>query len=457
MVLSVFYCSVFYYCEMYKIDLNYKKTYTKWLNFRFRDELQYLGKRGLDSSSTNITYPPEHNFNDDIMKKYNYPINVGREYFDRFAEIKCVDKYELGYIEIVYNQAYDYDPQTDELYDEPHITRFALYGGPMKAFERYYNEFFFVGVTRYKLIDGEMNGKGECIVHRLTAEDNGYKIGDTLTFSDEKEQVSISLKISGIYSAYQTYSNIYLPSGFQIMGTGEVDLQWRGLIFGSTPYNRISYTKGSIKQKNVVFTDFDTVYYLYGDENEDADFIERHKFDNYTAWYKLDDINSLDEFKNAVSSYDYDENLGFYQEENVYKIYTRMIPEFMQVSLQYIVASVPIMISILIIVVILLVRERKRDIKIMYFLGCKKTTMIYSFAAELTAYIFILSLLSLPGGWLVKEMREWSNKYYKELNIPYNLNFPFLTFLFCTPLVLSLIAVAIITIYMMRKRNWSRQ
>ena len=444
-VLSLFVYAVSNYFTMSKSDTILKENNTQWVHFRFRDELQFLGDRSLSSESTSNISEPERNFVDDVMKQYNYVINADREYFDQFAEIDYVTDYNLGYMELVFAEAYDYDPSTNELYEEPITKRFALYGGAIDAYERYENEFHFNGITDYRIIEGEMYEPGECLVHRIIAEENGYKIGDSLTFTDESGNEVITLKISGIYSRYQTYDDIYLENAFQIMSSGEVDLQYRGLEFGSTPYNRINtYNNGSIRIKHIVFTDFDAVYNLYGSDS--------HEFDKYAAWYKLDSVYNFEEFKQTAETYDYDKNLGFYQEDHVYKILTRFAPGIRDASVYYIIGSIPVTILLLIVVIILFIRERKREITILYNLGCNKKQIIYSFAVETSMFVFIVSLLSIPMSWVMNLLNENMEIFYSFMKLKYAIPIETWIISFAAFIVLSLISAIVINIYITREK-----
>ena len=121
-----------------KSDRAYRESATL-VNFRFRDELQYRGMRGYDSSRVNFVDETE-NFNyDGEMEKYDYTVNMTRDYFDRFAGSDEVENYNLSYIEKVYSTAYEVNSGKNE--SRP----FALVGGKIDNFLSFRNEFFLNG------------------------------------------------------------------------------------------------------------------------------------------------------------------------------------------------------------------------------------------------------------------------------------------------------------------------
>jgi hypothetical protein len=437
-VLSVFACAVFYNLYFRKAETEMINKYLTQVQFRFRDELQYGGERGFyngmpkttifNPDGTEITYI----FNEDgSMDQYNYHSYAGRDYFDRFSAIEYIVDYDLGYMEVVYNGLDDKQPETNT---ETKDREFYLYGGSMISFDRYFADFC-GNAGRLRLTDGRENGAGECIIHRMTAENYGYKIGDTVTFTDKNGNTLVSLVISGFY----IYEDLQL---YEFL---EKDVTYRGIPFGSTPYFRIPAIL-----KNIVFTNFDTAYYAYGDESSEG-FAEHHEFDKYIAWYTLDSADNFDEFSTAASEFDYDKNFCFYAAETIYDNFGSQYTHYKGESAKYMTLMSLLSIFILTLTSILMIRERKREIGILYALGWEKRRIVYSLAVEMTVFVGFLAVLSSAGGYIMHKLNEMTYWYYRMLAIPYVLTPLFWFILFCTAIGTVFITTLILGALIFRK------
>lgn len=416
--------------------------YLTQVQFRFRDELQYLGERGYYNGmpkhiieNSDGTETIDFFNKDSSMDQYNYRIYAGRDFFDRFSTIEHVADYELGYMEVVYNRL---DDKQTEINTETNDSEFSLYGGFLISFDRYYVDFC-GNVGRLRLTDGRENGAGECIIHRMTAKNYGYKIGDIVTFTDKNGKKLVNLVISGFY-IYEEH---------QLNDFEEKDVTYGKIFFGSTPYYRLIAIL-----KNIVFTDFDTAYYAYGDESSEG-FAERHVFDKYIAWYRLDSVENLEEFRNAATKFDYDKNLGFYAAETIYKNFGSQYVYYKGDSVKYLTMMSLLSIFILTLTSILMIRERKREIGILYALGLEKRRIVYSLAVEMTVFVGSLAVLSSVGGYVIHKLREMTHIFYLNLALPYVLPAQFWIILICTTVgtvfITSLVMGAIIF-----KRNPAR-
>lgn len=166
------------------------------------------------------------------MDKYNYPVNVKKEFFEQFSGINHVKKLVLAYTEIISN-VYNINSDGDD-----YCNKTILYGGSLDGFDVVYEK-----RNTLVLTDGTLNEKGECLIHRLAAEKYNYNIGDYITYTDETGNVIGKLKISGFFKDSMEYKYGTFPES-----------ERRFFRIGSNPFFSEYYIFWYM-----VITDFDTV------------------------------------------------------------------------------------------------------------------------------------------------------------------------------------------------------
>ena len=144
-----------------------------------------------------------HRFNDDgTMSKYNIALHVKKDYFYRFKN-DLIEKFSLAYYEEVYG--FFADNLTAKSFPG------VLYGGELDKLTMYYCERYNI-MFRFRLCDGVMYEKGECLIHYLAAKEHGYSKGDMIKYFDDTGKPLGSLKISGFFASkkYDSESNGYI-------------------------------------------------------------------------------------------------------------------------------------------------------------------------------------------------------------------------------------------------------
>lgn len=196
---------------------------------------------------------------------------------------------------------------------------------------------------------------------------------------------------------YTRWANLRFKDELQYLGNKFYNSNTNGIFYGTkiTPENfNESMSKYNYEiyanreyfdrfQKIECVVDYElgyigTAYYLYGTEKIDKDFNIRHTFDSYCAWYKMSDIYKLNELRKSASIYDFDTNIGFYQENLTYRVLTNELLRSKNTFSEISITMFFLLILIFNIAVILLIRERRYEIRIMYVTGWKKKNIIQS-------------------------------------------------------------------------------
>lgn len=231
---SVLACALYYSTAMPVYMQEQKDLYMTHINLKFKKELQWNGNETFD-------YTVEGFNSDSSMDKYNKPIYVKKDFFEPFSGSEYVDRTVIAYTENVYGVFYDLEDNRQY--------RNLLYGGT-PADIKITSPSHMQG--ELILTDGELNKQGECLIHRLSAKEYGYKIGDYITYTDIDGKALGKLKISGFFGLINR----------RISDNTDNFVFW----VGSNPF-----FKNMVSIRRMIITDFDTVYYAYGnDENSSA-------------------------------------------------------------------------------------------------------------------------------------------------------------------------------------------
>ncbi|MGI6744232.1 MAG: hypothetical protein ACOX4O_11325 [Eubacteriales bacterium] len=375
-----------------KSDRAYRESATL-VNFRFRDELQYRGMRGYDSSRVNFVDETE-NFNyDGEMEKYDYTVNMTRDYFDRFAGSDEVENYNLSYIEKVYSTAYEVNSGKNE------SLPFALVGGKIDNFLSFRNEFFLNGYYSLILSSGRYPEAGECLISKQYAVENGLGEGSVIDFCGDDGDELLSLKVSGTYAFenrdYQTE-------------TGEVDLTYGGCPVGTTPYGRIH----GIRLKHFVFCSFNEAYYAYGDEDS-AGFSERHVFDKYIAWYRLDSPSGLEKLRGYAEALGHEEIFGFYPADRSYELFGEGYRLHYENMAELLVVFPALILLLAAAYALTAARFARREVKTFWRLGMREGDIKGSFAAANLIVPLVCVLPALPLTKPAKALYESGYAYLR--------------------------------------------
>jgi ABC-type antimicrobial peptide transport system permease subunit len=281
------------------------------------------------------------------------------------------------------------------------------------------------------LTDGKLNGKGECLIHNLSAAEYGYKIGDYITFNDKEGNQLGKLKITGFFEI--KYRNSVITH------------DWKFWI-GSNPF----YLNKINTFQRMIITDFNTVYYAYGNDENSKDFIERHEFNKYFAWYILDSPENYNAFIKETTNFNYDDMIGFHWD---YYKYDRATEVPLQViNAMNIFTAIALALSgiIIIILTVYMLNERRYETGILYSLGANKLKIIINYFCEYIIFILIISFLSIFTGKFFLNITLGNAPFLAVLNIDYVPGISFLLSLFGFSLIIVFMSVIIITVYILR-------
>ena len=344
------------------------------IEFRFRDELQYLQDRGKDETAVNYVDEKE-NFNaDGSMDGYDYDLTVSREYFEQFSDSPHISGMDLAYGCRVYAQmkgGHDFELSRKGL---------LLYGGEPDTLNLYLNEIMYRDFPReLQVAEGRKAepGAGECMLYRDMAEFNGLEIGDMISLQNESGDELIELKIVGLVVCNIDYGT----------HLAEEDLNFLGYRIGSMPYRRLKTTL-----LYHVFTDFDTAYEVYGSEN-DPEFARNHTFNNYIPMFRLTSSDAYSDFTAELPDYSYDSNLHFYPLSRACEPYLREYDE-RAALLTVMIAGILSLVTITVMMMLLL-KERHRETECLYALGIERKKIYCGWMIETAVFITVLSALAM--------------------------------------------------------------
>ena len=353
-----------------------------WVNFRFRDELQYRGNR-RDNSNNIYNVDETLNFNyDGGMVIYDYALETGRDYFDRFASLDGVVDYSLTYVEYIYRNALNSMDYEIDFY------KFGLAGGDPENYCRFVYEFDGAGYRSINIISGRMYATGECIINEYYAERDGISVGDELDFYSEDASPVITLTVSGIYSVYDDVKE------------KKHSMEHGPLYCGTMPYGR-----SDVYTQHAIFCTFDDAYTAYGDEGSEG-FSERHIFNKYIAFYRMKDGYSLEKLRESSKVFDYDENFGFYRADRGYEAYYDKYAYGIRVITTLIAFYMPLIAIIIICTRLFEVRRKRRELLILWRLGVKTKRLM---AGEALAAALLVLIGCIPAILLVWPIRVLIN------------------------------------------------
>ncbi len=373
-ILGFYFYGIVYYPIIRDYNQAITENYMSHVEFRFRDDLQYLQNRGKDETAVNYVNEAENFNSDGSMNIYDYDLVADREYFEQFARSPYISGMDLAYGCRVYAEM-----KSDHTL-EPARKGLVLYGGTLDTLNFYLNEMMYRDFPReLKVVEGReaIAGAGECMLYRDMAEYNGLKIGDRISLRNESGDDIIELKIVGMVECFINY------------GTHQKEEDVRQLAYriGSMPYRRLQTTL-----LYHVFTDFDTAYYLYGSEN-DSEFAQNHTFNHYIPIYRLFSSDAYTDFTAQLAEYSYDANLYFYPLSNAARPYLRDYDERAAV-LTVLTAGILSFVTITV-MMLLLLKERQRETDCLYAIGIEKRKIFAGWMIETAVFIAVLALLSM--------------------------------------------------------------
>ncbi|MDD4774234.1 MAG: ABC transporter permease [Eubacteriales bacterium] len=379
---------------------------------KFKKELQWNGNETLDYTVTGFN-------SDSSMDKYNKPIYVKKDFFKQFSSSEYVDRTVIAYTENVYGVFYDLEDNRQY--------RNLLYGGTLAD----------INITapshmndRLALTDGELNEQGECLIHRLSAKEYGYKIGDYITYTDIDGNKLGKLKISGFFG----FINDPVSDEY-------------GFVFwvGSNPFFR-----NMVNIQRMIITDFDTVYYAYENDEDSSTFTEQHEFNKYIAWYILNDGVNYDAFVNETENHDIDDTLDFYWDYGKYEREVHTPMQTINIANIFTIITLSLSGIIMTILTVYILNERRYETGILYSLGATKLTLIMNYLYEMIFYMVFIAFLSIFTGKFILNLTLANARFLSDLNINYTPGFPFLLRLFGFSMIIIFVSVIFVSAFILR-------
>ncbi|MBQ4354163.1 MAG: ABC transporter permease [Clostridia bacterium] len=381
----LFFLTFFFYAAFYRAEIRAYNAF--WENeclgraeLRFRDDLQYQGKRGLSEDDVHFVIP-EDNFNHDgSMDLYDFDLTADRHFFEKFSRLEGVEKTELVYGVKTYAKMKGFGGT------EAKRRQLVLYGGPMDILPLYDDEMTAHAQPTLHLAVEEGReaaaGQGECTLYKDFAHLNGIAVGDSITLYDDAGNVLRTLRVTGLVTVYISDGNTGIYRKIGKNEAGELNYE-----LGSMPYRR---TKTSVYY--TVFTDFDTAYTAYGDAS-DPRFAAAHTFNNYIAFYQLTAPEDYQTFKLAASRLGHEDYLAFYPLAHALTSHEEFYEEALAgkiMAVTGVLAFITVLSSC-----VLLFYERTRETWILYALGIHKTAVLGTFMTETAVLFTLLAAVSL--------------------------------------------------------------
>lgn len=437
---SVLVCAIFHYRTFDGMIENYKETLLPYQYIKFRDELHFLGSSAR-AYNEHFNHTWDENgiiwFDSEAMAVYNHPYPFTREMLDAVAKAGEVESHELVYIETGY-RATDTPEEllAQGMTREKAVVEHYIVGGNRNHFMGFaasdYDKIYWASLT-----SGREPEDGECLISAYYAEKYNLSIGDTLTlYDDSLHTVTAELTVSGMVGIF------YLQHPYTKQNLGEIeDFYFKGGIFslGGTPFDRIGvYDPVVMKQSNeycslggsflnVVFTTFDTAYYLHGDETADTEFTERHHFNKYLANYKLKEGVDAEAFAETAVSI-LSEYTPYAEEFTVSGSFAGMYDKLEgAVSYHWKSAKTCMAVGagmagiILLLALITNIRERKGEIGVLYSLGVSEANVSVLFGLESAMISGISAVAAQLGSYLMHLFTMFDSNYIRQLEMMYQL------------------------------------
>ena len=433
-VISVFYVKTYYN----NLICSVADEFSSKVYMTFRTDLQYdnnkeRGFRHIKYSSIGGDLEEALAY----MSQYDHPYPFTREQFDSAAEAEYVEDYSLSYM----THGYRFDSTNEEHYQSMYdmgvsrdreytgiSTVFSIAGGDMNDICTFFSEQSGSRRWRYGMIEGEKPAAGECVITQYAAEEFGKKVGDMFELYDVYGNYVTSLKISGIMMMYAVetiydHENELVP--LNSLGTLQ---NYQFFPRYGTPYDRVFPDKEYILLKELnegnlfvtssflylINTDFDTAYYLWGDEETDPDFENRHHFNNYMATYQLSSPEDIEPFeayiRETIDSEYIDEFEVTPYNATLYKktLQPGEMIEAVQTAVPY---GLGFTLFIMLITSLVSIRERGYEIGVMYSQGIKIRQIIVQYALENTILVGVSALLSAIGAYPMLYLVKMSYNY----------------------------------------------
>jgi len=445
---SVLVCALFHYDTAGRIADKHHLEHSSWVSVRFRSDLQYEGIPTAHSEFAGMTFSDgKKAFDPDAMAEYDHPYPMTKASFTALSEHELVESFLLLYMEPAYrtavNEIYDalYPAEvtaTSEgaLPSRTPLTEFYICGGDPEAFVRSQSSNTAGSLYRFRLTEGTMYDTGECIISSSYSENNNVFIGDTLELYDLSGEITVfSARVSGIYVLESSWH--YPKDPFEVHDGIKPGSSYKDtLALLGTPFDRAlnsflmktydaplpSVRTNTIK--HMVFTDFDTAYYLYGDENTDPYFSERHHFNKFLAWYQLKahhDFDSFSDFfqKTGLGS-KYDDQFELFDSAVICSKYSSSYNLLKKNSVPFILCSAILCGLIFFVSLSINIRERKQEIGIYWSLGISARLIAWTMAAEWTIITALSSFFAVFAAYGIHRLTEISDLSVKCLNLPYS-------------------------------------
>lgn len=437
---SVLVCAIFHYRTFDRMIENYKETLLPYQYIMFREDLLYKGWLGgyyAKGKEDRVDQNGDPVFDMEAMAAYNHPYPFTREMFDAVAKAEEVESHELVYIETGYRAA---DTPEELLAQgvtrEKAVVEHYIVGGNRNHFMGFatsdYDKIYWASLT-----SGREPEDGECLISMYYAEKYNLSIGDTLTlYDDSLHTVTAELTVSGMVGIF------CLQRPYTKQNLGEIeDFYFKGGIFSNygTPFDRIKvYPIEACEQNsdlvglrsyllNLVFTTFDTAYYLHGDETADPEFAERHHFNKYLANYKLKERADAEAFAETAVSI-LSEYTPYAEEFTVSGSFTGMYDKLEgAVSYHWESAQTCMAVGagmagiILLLALITNIRERKEEAGVLYSLGVSEANISVLFGLESAMISGISAVAAQLGAYLMHLFTMFDSNYIRQLEMMYQL------------------------------------
>ena len=438
---SVLICAVFHYSTFDNIFRTYDRELLSDQAIVFRQELLYRGGLGgyyTEGREKPVYLNGELVFDMEAMAAYNHPYPFTREMFDDVADAEEVESCTMTYMETGYRLT-----DTPEEYlalgvsREKAVAEHRILGGDWNTFLGFAAASNYDRVFRVELTAGEEPEDGECLITEYYARKYDLSVGDTLVLYDEAlETVTAELTVSGTAGIFYTYWPYFKRNIAEEKTYSEFT---GGYINYGTPFDRVGvYHIDACEQNSellslrgnlleTIFTTFDTAYYLYGDEVPDPDFAERHHFNKYLASYRLKEEADPAQFREKAMEI-LSESTPYAEEfttaetfGEMYRKLTEPVSYHLEAAQTCILAGVFMGILILLTALIVNIRERRKDMGILWSLGVPERQTALLFGAESAVISGAAALLAQAGAYPMHLFVAWDTKFVSQLELTYRL------------------------------------
>jgi len=444
----------------------------------FRTDLQYNnnennGVRYIDMRSRSLGWDYDEVMA--YMSQYDHPYPFTREQFEAAAEADCVADWSLSYMTHGYRfdstntdhyqYMYDMGVSTDRVYTGISTT-FNIAGGEMTDILAFLSDNSGKYRWRYGMIEGTKPSAGECVITQYTAKEFGKQVGDMFELYDAYGSPAASLKISGIMMIYAVESEYDHENDLVPLNDVKSLEFYRSLPDYGTPYDRLFPDREYIELQErregnlfvtssflyLIHTDFDTAYELWGDEETDPDFVNRHHFNNFMATYDLTSPEEIESFEAHVRETVDSEYMDQFEvtpyNATIYK--KTMYPSEMFEAVKEVVPyGMGFSLFVVLITVLVSIRERGYDIGVMYSQGISRRQIVLQYALENTILAGVSTLLSAAGGWPMLYLVRMERYYMMYEDFRYYVPPEWVLVFLATVCAAFLVSAGITTVYLL--------